>query len=117
RKYVSPDTSVEMLKRAGKAQEHVKHFGPRFREIELVRERFASRSQPDEALVALLREYEDRGEKGYSLTEAFFEWFEATFGDKFLLEGPVRAGKDVDLKDVLPDYPKSRSVDFVIRDK
>jgi hypothetical protein len=29
----------------------------------------------DEHLIAVLREYETRGEKGYQLTNKFFDWF------------------------------------------
>lgn len=116
RKYVSPDTSVEMLKRSRKAVELVRDFGMRFRAINIVRERFNSRPVPDEALIAILREYEDRGEKGYQLTSEFFEWFKKIFGKKFAIEGPERAGKDIELSEILPGYAKPRPVDFVIRD-
>src|SRR5580698_4851375 len=34
RKYVSPDTSVEMMKRVGKANDLLEQFGDRFRPIE-----------------------------------------------------------------------------------
>lgn len=115
RKYVSPDTSVEMLKRSGKASELLTEFGDRFRSIELVRERFDSRPQLDEALIALLHEYEDRGKKGYQLTSIFFEWFRRKYGDRFILEGPEGAGKDIELNGVFRDYPTSRPVDFIIQ--
>lgn len=117
RKYVSPDTSVEMLKRKGRSRDILENFGDRFRSIEEVFDRFGSRPQPDEALISIMAEYEDRGEKGYELTSQFFAWFEDEFGANLTIEGPKRAGKDIDLKDVLSDYPKSRPVDFVVRDK
>ena len=36
----------------------------------------------------------------------------------FTIEGPVRAGADIQLKSIFPDYPNpTRPVDFVIKDK
>jgi hypothetical protein len=115
KKYVTPDISVEMLNRAGKTSVLIQNFGDRFRSIETVRQRFQSRPRPDEALIAVLREYETRGEKGYRLTSIFFDWFRRTHTDHFILEGPERAGKDIELREVFHDYPKLRPVDFVIR--
>src|SRR5919198_4047706 len=60
KKYVSPDISVEMLKRAGKTSGLIQNFGDRFRSIEIVRQRFQLRPILDEALIAVLREYETR---------------------------------------------------------
>ena len=115
RKYVSPDTSVEMLKKKTKIPEIIQEFGDRFRDIVTVRTLFEERPDPDEALVAILNEYRERGQKGYALTATFFEWFVAHHGEKFELHGPTGAGKDINLLDWLPDYPKDRRpVDFII---
>lgn len=117
RKYVSPDTSVEMLKRIRKTEDVIRDFGDRFRPIEQVRANVASRPTPDEALIAILAEYGERGKKGYELTEAFFIWFETTFGDEgWTIEGPLGAGRDIDLQEVLDGYPRRTPADFVIRD-
>jgi len=59
RKYVSPETPVEMLRRKAKAAEIAKQFGGGFRRINEVHAAFASRPIPDEALCALLWEYKD----------------------------------------------------------
>ena len=67
RRYVSPDTSVEMLKRKTEAKEIVQNFGYRFRPIEQVRKAFFDRPTLDEAMVVLLYEYQTRGQKGYTL--------------------------------------------------
>ena len=69
---------------------------------------------PDEALCALLWEYKDRGKKGYDLTERLFLLLRNQLpGAKIV--GPERAGKDVLMREVFPDYPKpDRPVDFVI---
>ena len=72
KRYVSPQTPVEMLKRKGDAVKICERFGPAFRPIPEVQAKFASRPMPDEALCALLWEYKDRGKKGYDLTERFF---------------------------------------------
>lgn len=116
RKYVSPDTSVEMLKVKSKEAVIIKNFGERFRSIEEVRKAFYNRPKPDEALVAILHEYKTRGQKGYDLTEAFFTWFRAKYAGKFEIVGPERAGPDVPLKKFFADYPRKTTVDFVISD-
>lgn len=117
RKYVSPDTSVEMLKSKDKIPMVCKTFGKDFRAINLVQKKFNERPLPDEALCAILWEYKDRGQKGYSLTESFFEMFQSKF-PSYSIEGPKRAGADVQLSSVFVDYPNpSRPVDFVIRDE
>jgi len=114
RKYVSPETPVEMLKQKSKAQKICDEFGKGFRPIQKVQAAFLSRPLPDEALCAVLWEYKDRGKKGYDLTERFFSLFRSTFPD-LQITGPERAGKDVLLGQVFENYPKpDRPVDFVI---
>ena len=116
RKYVSPETPVEMLKQKSKAQKIADDFGDTFRPIQEVQAAFDSRPIPDEAICALLWEYKDRGKKGYNLTTRFFELFRAQF-PTLLLDGPERAGKDIRMGTVFADYPyPSRPVDFVIRE-
>jgi len=68
RKYVSPDTPVEMLKKKSAAHTICEQFGKRFRAITEVQQRFLNRPLPDEVLCAILWEYKDRGKKGYDLT-------------------------------------------------
>ncbi len=116
RKYVSPETPVEMLKQKAKAQLICDQFGKGFRPIQKVQAAFGSRPLPDEALCAVLWEYKDRGKKGYDLTERFFSLFRSTFPD-LRITGPERAGKDVLMGQVFENYPKpDRPVDFVIYD-
>lgn len=117
RKYVSPDTSVEMLKVVRKTETVIEQFGDRFRDLLEVRSNLAQRPAPDEALIAVLDEYGDRGKKGYELTTAFFLWFETEFAQLgWTIDGPLGAGQDVDLQRVLTDYPTKTPVDFVISD-
>lgn len=69
---------------------------------------------PDEALCAVLWEYKDRGKKGYDLTERLFHILREQL-PRFNVIGPERAGKDVLLGDIFPNYTKpSRPVDFII---
>lgn len=117
RKYVSPETPVEMLKNKSKAKQICDQFGSGFREITEVQRRFKGRPLPDEALCALLWEYKDRGKKGYDLTERLFTIFREEYLG-MVVTGPERAGKDILLGEVFNDYPKpDRPVDFVIYDK
>jgi hypothetical protein len=114
RKYVSPGTSVEMLKKKCDGKVICEHFGEHFRPITEVQKRFSERPIPDEALCALLWEYKDRGQKGYDLTERFFIIMRELF-PKLKIIGPERAGKDVLLGEIFKDYPKpDRPVDFII---
>lgn len=112
-RYISPDTSVEMLKVKSKAGVILREFGSRFRPIAEVQKRF---DPGDRALIALLREYEERGEKGYVVSSEFFQWFRRRFGTRgFTIEGPERAGKDIYLNQVFDDYARPRPVDCLIR--
>lgn len=114
RKYVSPETPVEMLKKKTQAQYIADNFGSRFRPINQVHAAYASRPVPDEALCAVLWEYKDRGKKGYDLTDRFFAMLRSQF-PTLVIEGPERAGKDILMRTVFSDYPNlNRPVDFVI---
>jgi len=114
RKYVSPDTPVEMLKKKTAIPSITKNFGKNFRRIAEVQARFAERPMPDETLCAILWEYKDRGRKGYDLTERFFALIREQF-PKLRVIGPERAGKDILLGEFFQDYPKpDRPVDFII---
>ena len=116
RKYVSPETPVEMLKIRSKAPSIVEQFGAGFRNIVDVQKAFQSRPIPDEALCAVLWEYKDRGKKGYDLTENLFATLRKMF-PAVEIRGPERAGKDVLMGTVFDDYPKpDRPVDFVLFD-
>lgn len=114
RKYVSPDTSVEMLKVKKKISSIINDYGHRFRDIKEVRRNLTTRPNPDEALMAILMEYKSRGNKGYQLTEAFFLWFEANFGSEYLIQGPKGAGRDVMLNEVLKGWDAKTPADIFI---
>lgn len=117
RKYVSPSTPVEMLKKKTKATEICTQFGSGFRPIPDVQRAFMSRPLPDEALCAVLWEYKSRGQKGYDLTDRFFTMFRARY-PLLTISGPQRAGKDIRLGKLFKNYPNpNRPVDFLIRDE
>jgi len=116
RKYVSPNTPVEMLKKKTRAQWICNEFGKGFRPIVEVQKAFFARPIPDEALCAILWEYKDRGQKGYDMTERMFELLKNKFPE-FEILGPVRAGRDILLGEVFKDYTNPhRPVDFIIKD-
>lgn len=116
RKYVSPETPVEMLKKKSKLREICEQFGSGFRPIQEVQAAFDSRPIADEAICAILWEYKDRGKKGYDLTERFFDMFRLYFPN-LQLRGPERAGQDIRMATVFLDYLNPRRpVDFVVYD-
>ena len=117
RKYVSPETPVEMLKKKTQAEKICREFGDGFRPIHIVQERFDSRPLPDEALCAVLWEYKDRGKKGYDLTDKFFNMIQEKFPDMYIW-GPRGAGNDIQAIEIWSDYPDdNRPLDFVIASK
>jgi len=117
RKYVSPETPVEMLKKKSAAAHICQNFGRGFRPINEVQQRFSERPLPDEPLCAILWEYRERGQKGYDLTERVFRIIREQFPELRVI-GPERAGKDVLLGEIFESYPKpDRPVDFVILDR
>jgi hypothetical protein len=114
RKYASPNTPVEMLKKKRSAEWICDEFGKYFRPIVEVQKAYDSRPMPDEALCAILWEYKDRGSKGYDLTEKMFELLRDKF-PSYKIIGPERAGRDILLGEVFENYPKpDRPVDFII---
>ncbi len=114
RKYVSPETPVEMLKKKSQARKICEDFEDGFRPIHVVQAKFDSRPMPDEALCAVLWEYKDRGKKGYDLTDKFFDMIQGKFPD-LCIWGPRGAGADVQASSIWSDYPNlSRPLDFVI---
>jgi hypothetical protein len=117
KKYVSPETPVEMLKKKSAAANICDRFGKGFRKITEVQTRFQGRPMPDEALCAVLWEYKDRGQKGYDLTERLFTIIREHFTTLDII-GPERAGRDIILGELFKDYPKpDRPVDFVLLHK
>jgi hypothetical protein len=117
RKYVSPNTPVEMLKKKRSCKLIIDYFGKEFRPIQEVQRAYATRPIPDEALCAVLWEYKDRGKKGYDLTAKLFKTLRGQF-PSLTVKGPEGARKDILLHEIFKGYANlSRPVDFVIFDK
>ena len=115
RKYISPSTPVELLKVVKYAEANIDGFKHQFRNIAAAQAAFTSRPMPDEALCTLMWEYKDRGRVGYDLTEELFKILRDGLVN-MVIEGPERAGPDIQLKEVWSDYPReSRPVDFIIK--
>ena len=115
RKYISPSTPVELLKRKIATEQTIKDFQQQFRNIAAAQTAFEARPNPDESLCALMWEYKDRGRSGYDLTQELFGILRNQLSGLEIL-GPEGAGRDIQLQEVWPDYPsESRPVDFVIR--
>jgi len=115
RRYVSPNSSVEMLKKKRNTEGICRTFGPHFRPIGVVRANI-DRPDYDVAVSVLLFEHKDRGIFGYDLTQKFFAWFEARFPrPPYQALGPRRAGADIELSEVFPDYPHRCPSDIVIK--
>jgi len=95
----------------------VEAYGDLFKDIELLKTQFSKISQYElSSLAVLLGEYDDRGQQGYILSDLFFEWFEVTFKEKFSIEGPRGAGRDIELSSVFSSFTGSYPCDFIIRD-
>ncbi|NWA36650.1 hypothetical protein HX889_03205 [Pseudomonas reactans] len=95
----------------------IEAYGDLFKDIALLKNQFSRITQSElSSLAVLLGEYDDRGQQGYILSDLFFEWFEVNFKEKFLIEGPRGAGRDIELSSVFPNFSGSYPCDFIIRD-
>lgn len=90
-------------------------FAPLFRPIDEVIEKLHGRPNLDEALLALLWQYKNRGEKAYELTRRFFDWFGSRFGQAYIASGPTGAGRDIRLSKVLSKYLHNTAADILIK--
>jgi len=116
-RYVSPTTKTELLRKKRSTETVIAKLGGDFRSLPEVQAKLGSRPDVDEAIIAILDEHSNRGQSGYRLTEDFFRWFEAEFGDMgWSIDGPRGAGRDIDLRDVVDGAAKPMPLDFVIRD-
>ncbi|MCD9490171.1 hypothetical protein GLP30_04925 [Photobacterium phosphoreum] len=95
----------------------VENYGHTFKDINLLQRQFSNMPDKEKyALTSLIGEYDDRGKQGYILTDLFFTWFEDKFANKFTIEGPRGAGKDIQLKSIFNDFDSDYPCDFIIRD-
>lgn len=115
KRYISPTTPVELLKRKASTEANIDGFRSQFRKIAEAQAAFLLRPDPDETLCALLWEYKDRGKPGYDLTGTLFQILRETIKHSEI-DGPEGAGQDIQLRDVWHSYPTaSRPVDFIIK--
>jgi hypothetical protein len=94
----------------------VDNYGASFKPIEKLKEQFATLSDELIAVLAVgIGEYDNRGQQGYVLTKQFFDWFEAKFKGQYTIEGPKGAGRDIQLRTVMPGFTADCPCDLVIR--
>jgi len=118
RRCVSTVIDTEMAKKVTTVPTEtlVKNYGSTFKPIDALKSQFAVLTEYDKAaLAALIGEYDNRGQVGYSLTGLFFDWFEEKFEGVFTIEGPRGAGRDIELATVLPGFVGEYPCDFVLR--
>ena len=110
RRCVSPVMDTETTKKikAISTEVLVGNYGHTFKPISKLRTQFSNISQDSlSALAALIGEYDTRGQLGYQLTDQFFNWFEDAFRGQLQIEGPRGAGRDIELREVFPDFEES----------
>ena len=108
------DTEATKKIRALATNDLIELFGKFFKDISTLKSDFEKLSADRVAtLLALIGEYDSRGQQGYKLTGMFFDWFEKSFPDWEIL-GPRGAGKDIELSSVLEDFKDPCPCDFII---
>lgn len=118
RRCVSPVCDTEATKKINTIETSalVEAYGLTFKPIEELRSQFANISpETMSALAVLIGEYDTRGQSGYALTDLFFNWFAVTHGDEMSIEGPIGAGRDIELSTIFPKFQGQFPLDFVIR--
>lgn len=118
RRCVSPVLDTETTKKIKKISTDtlVEAYGETFKPISKLKAQFSDFPKEYKyALAALVGEYDTRGQLGYQLTGAFFDWFEDHFAGSYTIEGPRGAGRDIELSEIYPDFKGSYPCDFVIR--
>ena len=118
RRCVSPVLDTETTKKIKKISTDslIESYGHTFKPISKLTTQFSD--LPKEyryALAALVGEYDARGQLGYQLTGAFFDWFEDRFAEGYTIEGPGGAGRDIELSELYPEFEGSYPCDFVVR--
>ncbi len=117
RRCVSPVLDTETTKKIKKISTDtlVETYGNTFKPICKLKSQFSDLPKEYKyALAALIGEYDTRGQLGYQLTGAFFDWFEEHF-NQYTIEGPRGAGRDIELSELYPEFKKSFPCDFVVR--
>lgn len=118
RRCVSPVLDTETTKKIIKVSTDtlIDAYSETFKPISRLKAQFSD--LPNEyryALAALVGEYDTRGQLGYQLTGAFFDWFEGHFAGRYTIEGPRGAGRDIELSELYPDFEGPCPCDFAVR--
>ncbi|MBC6406311.1 MAG: hypothetical protein GDA41_11450 [Rhodospirillales bacterium] len=118
RRCVSPVLDTETTKKIKKISTDtlIEAYGETLKPIAKLKAQFTDLPQEYKyALAALVGEYDTRGQLGYQLTGAFFDWFEDRFASQYIIEGPRGAGRDIELSELYPEFKGSYPCDFVVR--
>lgn len=118
RRCVSPVLDTETTKKIKKIHTDtlIETYGETFKPISKLKAQFSELPKEYKyALAALVGEYDTRGQLGYQLTGAFFDWFEDHFAGRYTIEGPRGAGRDIELSEIYADFKGSYPCDFVVR--
>lgn len=118
RRCVSPVLDTETTKKIKKVSSEtlIETYGETFKPISKLKKQFSKLPREYRyALAALVGEYDTRGQLGYQLTGAFFDWFEEHFRGQYVIEGPRGAGPDIELSTIYPEFEGSYPCDFVVR--
>jgi hypothetical protein len=118
RRCVSPVLDTETTKKIKKISTEtlIETYGNSFKPISTLKKQFSNLPKEYKyALAALIGEYDTRGQLGYQLTGAFFDWFDSHFLGSYTIEGPRGAGRDIELRELYPAFKGSYPCDFVVR--
>ncbi len=93
------------------------NYSGSFKEISVFKKQINGFQESElSVLCSLLGEYDSRGTQGYELTNIFFNWFKKTFKGEFEIDGPIGAGRDIELGAIFSDFNDSFPCDFIIKD-
>ena len=118
RRCVAPVLDTETTKKIKKIDSEtlIEYYGHTFKPISKLNRQFSALPKEYKyALAALVGEYDTRGQLGYELTGVFFDWFEQKFAERYTIEGPRGAGRDIELSELYPAFQGSYPCDFVVR--
>lgn len=117
RRCVAPVLDTEKTKKITvvSTESLVSNYGATFKPIAKLKAQFEDPGDETlSALAALIGEYDTRGQQGYQLTESFFDWFDTAFKGQMKIDGPRRAGRDIELSAIFPDFKGNYPCDFIV---
>jgi hypothetical protein len=122
RRCVSPVCDTERAKKVATVTTDsiIESCGNTFKSIDVLKAQFKEPLSREVvfSLSVLLAENDSRGQSGYALTAAFFDWFPAQPQFKGLtVRGPRGAGSDIQLSTLIPEFDTNYPCDVVITDE